>query len=204
MSLKLYPNLRKNYIFALNKCTPFFHHYFRSFPLFKYLPKCSLYSFRLTQFHRFTSAIFYGNFSYFTTITTISSLPLHYNKQLSVLFFGSDDFSIESLRLLKSKLQSVKVSSIYNDTITDPSTLQYHNNNPVKTELKHLEVVTTSKLNQVYNYCSKMNIPCHLFENFCPPSGLFDLGVVSSFGRLIPNTSIKACRHGKRQFYLKI
>lgn len=115
---------------------------------------------------------------HFSTSTTSSP------RQLSVIFFGSDNFSIESLTLLRSKL-------IINDNLTQHI---LHQNN---VSIKQLEVVTTSKNNHVHNYCRKVDLPCHFFDTYTVPIHLFDLGVVSSFGRLIPKQMIEACHYGK-------
>lgn len=123
-----------------------------------------------------------------TSTHTFSSCPQNSSsgRQLSVLFYGSDDFSLESLRLLKGKLKLAE---------EDRSNVIKQGNNS-KVAIKRLEVVTTSANNQIYNYCKKTRIPCHFFEGFSVPANEFDLGVVSSFGRLIPRQAIEACLYG--------
>jgi hypothetical protein len=114
-----------------------------------------------------------------TCSTTDPTPPPH---QYSVLFYGSDDFSLDSLRLLHRKLANGS-----NQPKNEP-----------KVGIKRLEIVTTSENNLVYNYCRKMDLPCHAFGSYSIPSDEFDFGVVSSFGRLIPKQAIEACHHGKR------
>lgn len=56
--------------------------------------------------------------------------------------------------------------------------------------------MTTSSGNPVYNYCKRTGLVCHSFDRFPFAEHRFDLGVVSSFGRLIPKAAIEACRYG--------
>lgn len=119
-----------------------------------------------------------GSFQNFSTQNQTNN---NNNRNLSILFYGSDNFSIESLHLLQTKLNE--------------NSKQQTNCKPL-TKIKNLEVVTTSNNNQVYNYCKKADLPCHFFDKYTVPNNRFDLGVVSSFGRLIPKKSIESCSYG--------
>lgn len=117
------------------------------------------------------------------------SHPSQPSRLLSVLFYGSDDFSLESLRLLRGKL--LQVNNQEESVIKRPTELT-----STKTALSRLEVVTTSSGNPVYNYCKRTGLVCHSFDRFPFAEHRFDLGVVSSFGRLIPKAAIEACCYG--------
>lgn len=97
-------------------------------------------------------------------------------RELSILFYGSDDFSLASLRLLRKKFKKNEAKQ--------------------RTSIKRLEVVTNSDCNLISLYCKKVNLECHQFNTYTVPANQFDLGVVSSFGRLIPSHSIQSCHYG--------
>ncbi|ENN73827.1 methionyl-tRNA formyltransferase, mitochondrial [Dendroctonus ponderosae] len=85
-----------------------------------------------------------------------------------VLFFGSDEFSLYSLKALNQEAENL---------------------------LKTLEVVTCSQKNQIFKYCRDQHLPVHKW----PPdlSGQsFDLGIVVSFGYLIPEALINQFPRG--------
>ncbi|CAL7940104.1 unnamed protein product [Xylocopa violacea] len=89
------------------------------------------------------------------------------NKQWKVLFFGTDEFSVESLKILCNKYES-KV-------------------------LQRLEVVTTQQVqkNAVTKYAEENKIIINKWPievNKCE----FDIGIVVSFGHLIPHKIIEA------------
>uniref|UniRef100_T1IXA0 methionyl-tRNA formyltransferase n=1 Tax=Strigamia maritima TaxID=126957 RepID=T1IXA0_STRMM len=89
----------------------------------------------------------------------------NYSNSWNVLFFGTDDFSIETLK----KLHSGK-SQLVNS----------------------LEVVTSDKrLKAVKKYALDHNLPLHNWP-IDVPKGKYDVGVVASFGHLIPETTISA------------
>lgn len=98
-------------------------------------------------------------------------------KELSILFFGSDEFSLSSLKLLHQKFIYPRSSSM--------------------TIIKNLQVVTTKINNPVSLFCQKVDLPVHYFDDYIVPNNYFDLGVISSFGRLITSNVIESCKYGK-------
>ncbi|KAL7294811.1 hypothetical protein TKK_0011741 [Trichogramma kaykai] len=83
-----------------------------------------------------------------------------------ILFFGSDKFAAESLKALHSKYKDKKL-------------------------VRHLEIVTAyqGQENCLTKYARKNKIPLHVW----PPEiseGKFDIGIVVSFGHLIPEKII--------------
>lgn len=129
---------------------------------------------------------FYNTSAYFSS-TSSQQQQSKQKRELSILFYGSDDFSLASLTLLSSKLIGHKDNNNNNNS---------YNDHPPKTVLKKLEVVTTSSINPVSAFCRQANIVCHQYDNYRVPENVFDLGVVSSFGRLIPKSMIDACPYG--------
>ncbi|KAH7640362.1 methionyl-trna formyltransferase [Dermatophagoides farinae] len=107
---------------------------------------------------------------------TFLSSSYEKQKSLSILFYGSDDFSIASLKLLHKKLLNPELDSMV--------------------IVKNIQVVTTKCNNPVSLYCKKVDLPIILFDGYTVPNDQFDLGVVSSFGRLIPSQAINACHYG--------
>ncbi|KAK2853400.1 hypothetical protein Q5P01_006061 [Channa striata] len=88
-----------------------------------------------------------------------------------LLFFGSDQFAVESLRLLTSSRNSSERT------------------------VKTLEVVTLSGDVPVMRFAQQHHLPVHQW----PPDivdGQFDVGVVVSFGCLIPKSLIRKFPHG--------
>lgn len=106
----------------------------------------------------------------------ISVRQLSSSRELSILFYGSDDFSLATIRLLRQKF-----------TQTDENS---------NVRIRNLEVVTNSECNVISTYCKNVNLKCHQFNTFTVESNRFHLGVVSSFGRLIPSRSIDSCQYG--------
>jgi hypothetical protein len=98
---------------------------------------------------------------------------------ISVIFYGSDDFSLVTLKLLHQNFIS-------------------QNNNKLITEL-HL--VSGSKSNKVLKFGLKNQLICHEFP-FRVPKDCYDIGVVASFGHLIPKSAINACRLGINTSFL--
>lgn len=105
-------------------------------------------------------------------------------KELSILFFGSDEFSLSSLKLLHQKFIYPRSSSM--------------------TIIKNLQVVTTKINNPVSLFCQKVDLPVHYFDDYIVPNNYFDLGVISSFGRLIPSNVIESCKYGNFNSFLNI
>lgn len=94
-------------------------------------------------------------------------------KPLNVAYFGSDIFSLRILEHLSSLIR--------------------RSNSPIQ----HLEVVTTnSSSNTIRNCAEKLEIPTHTWPNLDPiqsnPNLRFDLGILASFGQLIPRKLIEA------------
>lgn len=82
---------------------------------------------------------------------------------LNLLFFGSDRFSVVSLKALVS--------------------------------LKHPLTIVTKKDCLVNDFAKDVGLTVHYWP-FIVPRDEFDVGVVVSFGYLIPSASIEACKHG--------
>ncbi|XP_049279176.1 methionyl-tRNA formyltransferase, mitochondrial [Anopheles funestus] len=94
--------------------------------------------------------------------------------RLKVLFFGTDHFSLPSLKIIHKNL-------INNGTV------------------ERLEVVTSFKAakNPVKQYSRIEGIPIHDWPSFSPATaGSFNLGVVVSFGHLIPECLINSFNRG--------
>ncbi|KAL1007518.1 hypothetical protein UPYG_G00087850 [Umbra pygmaea] len=83
-----------------------------------------------------------------------------------VLFFGTDDFAVESLKLLSASRES-------NDIVVDA-----------------LEVVTLSKDGPVKRFAVLNKLPVHVWP-LGDLHGRFDVGIVVSFGRLLRGGLIK-------------
>jgi len=103
--------------------------------------------------------------------TTKESEHTNYKEtKLKVMFFGTDDFALESLQKL-------------------------HNREKLKV-INHLEVCCIRNSGtSVYKYAEKNGIKTHLY----PPkidTGQFDLGVVASFGKLISSSVISKFPRG--------
>ncbi|XP_077483284.1 methionyl-tRNA formyltransferase, mitochondrial [Amblyomma americanum] len=91
-----------------------------------------------------------------------------------VIFFGSDSFSLKSLQLLnENRLKKTKLPEVI-DTV---------------------KVVCPKLKGPVADYARRENLPVHEWPHAVPP-GAFDIGVVVSFGHLIPENSIHACKYG--------
>ncbi|KAG6801460.1 methionyl-tRNA formyltransferase, mitochondrial [Apis mellifera caucasica] len=89
------------------------------------------------------------------------------NNSWKVLFFGTDEFAVESLKILYDKYESK--------------------------ELERLEIVTNYKIkeNPVVKYAKKNKIIIHKWPVEINKSE-FHIGIVVSFGHLIPSTIINA------------
>ena len=106
----------------------------------------------------------------------IKTFGEHFNKRrISVVFYGSDDFSLETVRLLQQNLSQ---------TETDEKLI------------KRLDLVLSSKSNIISRFAVENNLTTHDFP-YEIPKGLYDVGVVSSFGHLIPKRAISSCRLGQ-------
>ncbi|CAG2182376.1 unnamed protein product, partial [Oppiella nova] len=106
------------------------------------------------------------------TSTTIGSL----HRRLSVVFYGSDEFSLETLKVLNHDFKR-------------------HTSGDTTALITRLEVVLSSRHNIISRFAQQNQLTSHEFPYELPPK-MYDLGVVSSFGYLIPNRAIKACRLG--------
>ena len=87
----------------------------------------------------------------------------------SILFLGSDSFSLESLKIL------------------------FHNKS--KAHVDHIEVCSSSYENAIGKFCKQNQIPFSKWPDL-ERSKQFDVGVVSSFGHLISSRIIKSCKLG--------
>jgi len=93
-------------------------------------------------------------------------------KPLNVVYFGSDIFSLRILEHLSS--------------------LAHRPNSPIQ----HLEVVTTtSSSNTIQNGAEKLQLPTHIWPNIdsiqSKTNIQFDLGILASFGQLLPRKLIE-------------
>eukprot|EP01125_Pyxidicula_operculata_P014691 TRINITY_DN4920_c0_g1_i1.p1 TRINITY_DN4920_c0_g1~~TRINITY_DN4920_c0_g1_i1.p1 ORF type:complete len:303 (-),score=30.81 TRINITY_DN4920_c0_g1_i1:489-1397(-) len=96
---------------------------------------------------------------------------VRFNSNWKVLFFGSDNVSLESLRTLKEY------------TSSSPSLIS------------KLEAVThadTNKRGKVSSWCKENQIPVHYWNNGFEIPSEFDIGIVVSFGYLIPARLIES------------
>ena len=103
-------------------------------------------------------------------------------RPLSVLFYGSDEFSLETLKLL-TKDYNLKGSTNYGDNYKDDRLIT------------RLDVVISSDQNVIARYAKHNRISGHRFP-YDVPRDVYDIGIVSSFGHLIPGRAINACRLG--------
>ncbi|XP_048041040.1 methionyl-tRNA formyltransferase, mitochondrial [Megalobrama amblycephala] len=106
------------------------------------------------------------NKSYVTQIQSASKPPWR------VLFFGSDDFALESLKQLHVSRDDTKAEII-----------------------DSLEVVTLSRDTRVRKYAEQHRLPLHHWPDV-DFSAQFDVGVVVSFGCLIKENIINKMPHG--------
>lgn len=91
-----------------------------------------------------------------------------------VLFYGSDSFSLKSLQLLnQNRLKKTELPQVI-DTI---------------------KVVCPKLKGPVADYAIGEGIGIAEWP-YTVPAGAFDVGIVVSFGHLIPASSIRACKHG--------
>ncbi|CAD7077553.1 unnamed protein product [Hermetia illucens] len=92
---------------------------------------------------------------------------------LKILFFGTDNFSLPSLKLLNEERSRSNA-------------------------IKSLDVVTSFKKpkNVVLKYAENKNLPLHKWPLQHLVPNRFDLGVVVSFGHLIPEKVISLCSQG--------
>ncbi|RWR98511.1 methionyl-tRNA formyltransferase: mitochondrial-like protein, partial [Dinothrombium tinctorium] len=92
---------------------------------------------------------------------------------LSVLFYGSDSCSLQSLKALHS------------------NSFEFEHERVVE----NVSVVSGSENNVVSKYAKSNNLRFHLWPFEFQPHA-FDIGVVASFGKLIPLQAIENCTHG--------
>ncbi|XP_056648349.1 methionyl-tRNA formyltransferase, mitochondrial [Diorhabda sublineata] len=105
----------------------------------------------------------------------ISVLPIRYfasKPPWSVLFFGTDQFSLYTLKSLNNLYSKSKL-------------------------IKKLDVVTSFKqnANAIQIYAKKYNLPLYNWPNV-PEETVYDVGLVVSFGYLIPERIIKKFSYG--------
>jgi methionyl-tRNA formyltransferase len=93
-----------------------------------------------------------------------------YCRSISILFYGSDDFSLTSVKLLHQKLLTEQI-------------------------ITKLELVTGSDKNIICKYALNNQLKCHKYP-YKFGHNCYDIGVVASFGKLIPEYAINACRLG--------
>lgn len=106
-------------------------------------------------------------------LLTINRFKLN-PRLLSIIFYGSDDFSLVNLKLLHQKY----ISDESNDKL-----------------IRDLHLVTNSKFNTVSQFAKQNQLVSYQFPYEVPPNH-YDIGIVASFGHLIPKSAINACRFG--------
>lgn len=102
------------------------------------------------------------------------------SNSLRVVFFGSDFLSLRILTVLKRLVDERRIGEMTVVTSIKTSALKEAND----------------RVNQVVDMCTKQNIPYHLWSNISKPDDYmalfkgFHVGVLASFGHLIPNKLI--------------
>lgn len=111
----------------------------------------------------------------FARVITIRSFSSTTERQLwKVLFYGSDSFSLKSLQLLnKNRLKNTEIPQVVHS----------------------IKVVCPKLKGPVSDYALEEDLPVSEWP-YSVPVGTFDVGVVVSFGHLIPASSIHACKYG--------
>ena len=141
----------------------------RSYPLMHLL--CQLYRRKRNKLEAFTY--------WWSRSFTSESFPHHSPPRWRVLFFGTDEFALETLKVLHNEMRAGGGGG--GGCVSD------------------LEVVCArmrTLVPAVARYTAAQHLPLHPWppENLQP--GRFDVGVVASFGHLIPGRVIDAFPHG--------
>ncbi|XP_075548690.1 methionyl-tRNA formyltransferase, mitochondrial isoform X2 [Dermacentor variabilis] len=111
----------------------------------------------------------------FARVIAIRSFSCSTERQLwKVVFYGSDSFSLKSLQLLnKNRLKKTETPQV----------------------IDSIKVVCPKLKGVVSDYALKEDLPVSEWP-YSVPVDTFDVGVVVSFGHLIPASSIHACKYG--------
>jgi methionyl-tRNA formyltransferase len=120
--------------------------------------------------------------------------PLNQNDSLRVVFFGSDLLSAKILSSLCKVLNhsNKKISELC--VITSSKQLHNSNDSHVK---NNTELVSELKGNKIINMCDKNKIKYYLWPDVSKPEqykslfSSYSVGVVASFGHLIPSDLIE-------------
>ncbi|XP_015782153.1 methionyl-tRNA formyltransferase, mitochondrial [Tetranychus urticae] len=117
-------------------------------------------------------------------IVNLPKLRYHvrFKSSLSVIFYGSDVFSLASLQKL------------YN-LLTVPADFKTVKGSSNECLIDRLEIVTKNDLNRVAQFAKAKGLTVHQWPHRLKPD-CYDLGVVVSFGQLIDEESIKSCKYG--------
>jgi methionyl-tRNA formyltransferase len=121
---------------------------------------------------------FYSIKSYFSTRV------LNKESQPSVVFFGSDQFSLKILVGLSKLIGQSRISKLSVVTSLSKSNPIYSNS-------------SSNKTNKIVDYCEANNIAIHMWpqlknsKNYLRELNSFDIGIVASFGHLIPGDLIE-------------
>ena len=134
-----------------------------------------------------------------------SSLSVESPKRLKVVFFGTDLLSIKILAGLHDLTKQGIIQEVC--VVTSSSAKKNIRNreqlNNRASEQSQVSIdLDNFRGNQIIDFCSKNNIPCHKWPNIKPNRMYvellksYDVGVVASFGHLIPEILIKLLPHG--------
>jgi len=122
-------------------------------------------------------------------------------KKLKVVFFGTDLLSIHILKGLQTLLNKRVIHEI--NVITSASLKPSHQTKYLQQnkQKKSDDLAINYRGNQIIEFCDKNKIKYHVWSSIKSEDVLnelktFDVGVVASFGHLIPGDLIKLFPHG--------
>ncbi|KAL3169564.1 hypothetical protein MRX96_045349 [Rhipicephalus microplus] len=105
-----------------------------------------------------------------------------------VIFYGSDSFSLKSLQTFERKQVCYRICRTVQGTATLKKT-------DIPQVVDSIKVVCPKLKGLVADYALKKDLPVSEWP-YAVPNNTFDVGVVVSFGHLIPASSIHACKYG--------
>ncbi|KAL3209125.1 hypothetical protein MRX96_038343 [Rhipicephalus microplus] len=105
-----------------------------------------------------------------------------------VIFYGSDSFSLKSLQTFERKQVCYPICRTVQGTATLKKT-------DIPQVVDSIKVVCPKLKGLVADYALKKDLPVSEWP-YAVPNNTFDVGVVVSFGHLIPASSIHACKYG--------
>lgn len=124
--------------------------------------------------------------------STNRTLTTTNDSKISVVFFGTDLLSIQILKGLHSLLKEEVIHEINVVTSASPVSLKELSNRTVENKAYDL---SNFRGNQIIEYCHKNSIKFHLWSSVRREQVVFssfDVGVVASFGHLIPSDVIES------------